>query len=75
MSLNYTDEEVYKKIGERIVELRKSRGLRQIDLASRTGMEDSAIRRLEKGKTNPTVKTLLTVAEALSVSLADLFKY
>lgn len=65
-------EEFVKIIGENIVYNRKKLGLTQIDLASSVGIEDSALRRIERGRTNPTVKTLLKIAEALEVEVSVL---
>ena len=75
MSVKYTDEEVYTLIGKKIVELRESRGLRQIDLATQANIEDSALRRIEAGKTNPTTKTLLNITRVLDVPMKELFDY
>lgn len=65
-------EEFVKIIGENIVYNRKKLGLTQIDLASSVGIEDSALRRIERGRTNPTVKTLLKIAEVLEVEVSVL---
>ena len=44
----------------------------QLDLAINSDMEDTALWRIEKGKTNPTIKTLLKVARGLGVEILDL---
>jgi len=75
MSIKFTDEEVYALIGKKIVELRESRGLRQIDLANLANIEDSALRRIEAGKTNPTTKSLLNIAQVLDVHVKELFQF
>lgn len=69
------DNEVLIKLGERIIELRKDKGLKQIELAVKLGIEDSALRRIESGRTNPTTKTLLSVARELDVTILDLFSF
>lgn len=69
------DNEVLIKLGERIIELRKDKGLKQIELAVKLGIEDSALRRIESGRTNPTTKTLLAVARELDVTILDLFSF
>lgn len=69
------DQELFiKKVGEKIVELRKERGLTQLDFAEKLGIEDSALRRIEKGRTNPTLKTLLKICAELEVDVVDLLK-
>ena len=66
--------EVYvKNVGEHIVQLRQAKGLTQVELASRMDIEDSALRRIEKGRTNPTLKTLYLIAHELEVPLQELF--
>jgi transcriptional regulator with XRE-family HTH domain len=41
----------------------------QAELAEGTGMPQSTIARFESGKSNPTLKTLLTIVAALGVKL------
>jgi transcriptional regulator with XRE-family HTH domain len=52
---------------------RVSAGLSQEDLAERTGLSQTWISRMEIGQANPTMETLETVAEALSIRVHDLF--
>lgn len=59
-------------IGERIRALRKEKGLTQKALGDKCGMADSAIRRYESGRGNPTEKTLQRIADALGISFAEL---
>lgn len=66
------DEELIKKIGQKIVQLRKERNLKQIELSVRLNIEDSALRRIESGRTNPTIKTLYRIAKELNVELYEL---
>jgi transcriptional regulator with XRE-family HTH domain len=68
-------DELLNKLGERIALLRKSKGYRQIDLADKVEMEEFAVRRIEIGGTNPTVKTLAKIAKALEVEIKDLFDF
>jgi len=65
-------EQLNKKLGENIISLRKKHGLSQIDLSVLLNIEDSALRRIEKGRTNPTLKTLNSIAENLNVKLSEL---
>ncbi len=66
------EAEFVKIIGDNIVSRRTELGIRQIDLATSIGIEDSALRRIESGRTNPTAKTLLKIAVALNVEVSDL---
>lgn len=58
--------------GERIRQARKNRNLTQKKLGGLCGMADSAIRRYESGRGNPTIATLQRIAGALGVPLSDL---
>jgi len=69
------DEASYiKLIGHNIVSRRKELGIKQIDLACAVGIEDSSLRRIEAGRTNPTFKTLFRISEALDIEVSDLIK-
>lgn len=59
-------------VGDRIRAIRTERGLTQKELGELCGMADSAIRRYESNRGNPTQKTLLKIAKALGVHLRDL---
>lgn len=59
-------------IGGNIKAARKKAGLTQKQLGDLCGMADSAIRRYESGRGNPTTKTLTRIAEALGVSIVEL---
>jgi putative transcriptional regulator len=61
-----------KKIGQRIIELRKKKGWLQAELARACGKDRQAIEKLENGRSNPTLYTLYEVAKALEVSLPAL---
>jgi transcriptional regulator with XRE-family HTH domain len=63
-----------KQIGDNIRKYRIKRKLTQMDLAASCGFEESSIGRLENGKTNPTIKTLLKLSQALDVKLSDIVK-
>ena len=61
-------------VGKQICTLRKQLKLTQASLASSAGMEESALQRIESGRTNPTNKTLYKVSKALNVEIKDLFE-
>jgi transcriptional regulator with XRE-family HTH domain len=60
------------KLGQRIVALRKKDKLSQNDLAYRIGWDKPNLRKIEHGKGNPTVKSLLLIAEGLGVTFQEL---
>ena len=68
-------EQLKKKVGQRIVELRSQKGWSQSDLARACHKDRQAIEKLENGKVNPTIYSLLEVAQALEVELRDLVSF
>ncbi len=67
-----TKDKLKKLIGQRIVELRTQKGWSQADLARACGKDRQAIEKLENGKVNPTLFSLLEIANALEITLAVL---
>ena len=53
---------------EKLVRLRKSRGLTQENLAERLGVSRQAVARWEAGETTPELKTLIGICEVFGVS-------
>ena len=68
-------EQLKKKVGQRIVELRGQKDWSQSDLARACDKDRQAIEKLENGKVNPTIYSLLEIAIALEVSLKDLVDF
>jgi len=62
-------------LGKQIVKLREQRGWSQSDLARACNKDRQAIEKLENGKVNPTLFTLLEVANALNISLSKLVDF
>lgn len=70
-----TKEQLKKKIGKRIVELRTKKGLNQSDLARACGKDRQAIEKIENGKVNPTIFSLYEISNALDISLQRLLDF
>ncbi len=68
-------EQLKKKVGQRIVELRSQKGWSQSDLARACDKDRQALEKLENGKVNPTIYSLLEIAKALEVELKDLVSF
>ena len=64
--------QLQQKIGNRIRELRESKGISQQNLAAICNFEKANLSRLEAGRTNPTISTLHKISEALGISISDL---
>jgi len=59
------------RIGLKIKELREAKNISQQDLAAACNFEKSNMSRIEAGRTNLTVGTLLKICEALNIKLID----
>ncbi|NER15119.1 helix-turn-helix domain-containing protein [Leptobacterium flavescens] len=70
-----TKDELKRKIGKRIVELRLEKGWSQSDLARACEKDRQAIEKLENGKVNPTLYSLLEISKALEVPLKKLVEF
>ena len=68
-------EQLKKKVGQRIVELRSQKGWSQSDLARACNKDRQALEKLENGKVNPTLYTLLEISKALEVPLTKLINF
>ncbi len=60
------------RIGLKIREIRESQKLSIQDLADKLDMEYNNVIRIEKGRTNFTIGTLVKIANALEVDLKDI---
>jgi DNA-binding XRE family transcriptional regulator len=65
-------ESMQHQVAEKIVELRKSHGLTQLQLSELAGIDRKTINRIENGHFSPSIDTLTRLALALQVSIHDL---
>lgn len=72
MPITQKEKDFIILLGKRIVELRGSKNMKQKELADLLDIEDSSLRRIESGRTNPTIKTLLRISKGLGVELLEL---
>lgn len=68
------DLETYKRIGNRIRELRISRSMSQSELAEKAYISLPHVSEIENGKTKLKLSTFVYIAEALQVSADDLLR-
>ncbi|WP_368233485.1 helix-turn-helix domain-containing protein [Anaerotruncus rubiinfantis] len=66
---------LYKTVGENIVRLRQLKGWTQEDLAHYADLTVSSISKIERGKSNPTLRTLDRIADALGVETDELLRF
>lgn len=75
---DHDPEQLAMLLAQRLKQLRKERGLTQAQVASHAGIALYTYQKFEKGESkpgtpmNPQLFTLLTVADALEVSLQEL---
>ena len=69
------NQDFQKKLGQRIKFLRENKGISQQELAYICDFEKSNMSRIEAGRTNPTIGTLLKISNALSVKLIYLLDF
>ena len=60
------------KIGLRIKKLREEKNIPQQDLAAACNFEKSNMSRIEAGKTNLTIGTMIKICEGLNITLVEL---
>jgi len=65
--------EVDQQIGAGLRRLRRERSLSLVDLAARTHLSIGFLSQIERGKSSPTLRALVSMADALGVGLGDLF--
>lgn len=65
----YEELQPERAIIQAIIDARRSAGITQKELASRTGITQGDISKLERGNANPSVKTLLRLAEGMGMNL------
>lgn len=69
------DKEFIQSIGKQIRKFRLEQKMTQFDLAVKSEMEENALQRIERGRINPTIKTLLKIVNGLDVDFKKLFDF
>jgi putative transcriptional regulator len=67
-------EVLLKKLGERIREIRKDKGISQKQLAHSIGKDQQSIQRLEAGNINPSYYYLIEIANGLEIETSKLLE-
>lgn len=76
MSMQFNDEKVILKLfGERVRALRQKRGFSQESLALASGLDRTYVGGVERGERNISLLNIQKIAQALEVSLAELFQF
>lgn len=69
------DKDFLVSIGKRIVYHRKLKGLSQVELANRIGMDKQNLYVIEKGLSNPQLLTIVKIASGLEITLTELVDF
>lgn len=72
---NTRDERRIIAFGVHLRKLRKTKKWTMKDLAFEADVELSQIYRIERGKSNPTLSTILLLADALDIPASELLKF
>jgi len=66
-------EQLLTELGHRIRSAREIQGLSQEELAARVGINNSFLSQVERGLKAPSLKTVFGIAQALDISVGQLF--
>ncbi len=69
------NHQLEKRFGAKLAYIRKSKKLSQMKLAEIVNMNFNYIGQIERGEANVTIKTMITIANALDVELRELFDF
>jgi DNA-binding XRE family transcriptional regulator len=72
--LAVSETQILRQLAQRIKSLRLAKGWTQEEFAERAAMQRSYLGDLELGRRNPSVRTLVKLANAFGVAVPDLFK-
>lgn len=73
--MNFRDEKILYAFGKNLQKIRKSKNHSQEELAYQSGISLSQIARIETGKINPTLCTIVTIAKTLGVKGSELLDF
>ncbi len=73
MTISTEERDFFIELGARIAQLRKARGITQVQLAETLGVSQQTIQAYEVGRRRIQVSALPVVARILDVSLEELF--
>lgn len=66
-------ENISELLGKKLIALRKRKKLTQLQLAEQAGLSLKHLGEIERGRGNPTLDSLSHLAEALGITLSELF--
>jgi transcriptional regulator with XRE-family HTH domain len=73
--INNNDKKALKKFGLHLAKLRKQKELSLREMASNCDIDNSKIAKIEKGRVNVTLTTIIELAKGLNIQPKELFDY
>ena len=73
--MNFRDEEILLAFGNSLKRIRKQKNFTQEKLAYTSNISLSQIARIETGKINPTLCTIVEIAKTLGVDYKDMMDF
>ena len=67
-------EDIYKRIGFNLLKQRRLKGWTQEQLSERSGVSKSRISKMENGKENFNIESLILIAQSLEIDFIELLK-
>lgn len=67
-------DEVCRRFGLRLRQLREEKGLSQEAFADRCGLDRTYVSGIERGRRNPSLKNIAKIADTLGLSVSQLFQ-
>lgn len=67
-------DDILKRFGDRVRELRKSEGYSQESFADECGLDRTYMGGIERGERNVALRNIGKIAEALGISIAELMR-
>ena len=64
-----------KQIAEKLKQVRLQKGLTQVELANKAGINDNYYAKVERGELKPSVETLEKIIKALGVRSSAIFPF
>lgn len=74
MTRERLDTEICRRFGMRVRELRQAKNMSQEDFAFACDLDRTYVSGIERGKRNVALRNIEAIAEALGVSMAELFQ-
>ncbi len=65
-------QEILEKFGEHLKQVRKKQGLTLLEIEVATGISEGSLSKIENGKKNPALTTLVKLSKGMGIPLAKL---